>query len=171
MVFARAKLLLEDNCFEEDPGIVEIKFIGPHIDKIYEKTYELMKAVFNVTDADIQEVTSNWGKSEKGEKFKVRWWLRKDMDIFSYIYVRVDLSGETSGKKGSATIKIRGVLRSEYPQDTLWQRSLLYELLRTIWHKVVYHKKREEYAEECRHTIVFFQKKLKEFYDKMKEKG
>ena len=170
MVFARTKLVLEDNCFVEEPGAVNIKFVGPGVTKIYEKVHELMKAVFNVTDADIQEVTSNWGKSEKGEKFKVRWWLHKDIDIFSYLFIRFDLAGEGDAKSGTVTLAVRPLLRSEYPQDTLWQRSLLYELLRTFWHRTVYWKKREEYAEECRHATVFFQKKLKEFYEKMKAK-
>jgi hypothetical protein len=171
MVFARSKLMLEDVCFAEEPGSLEMKLVGPNVTKVYDKMYELMKAVFNVTDADIQESVSNWGKTDKGEKFKVRWWLHKDMDIFSYIFIRFDLSGETDGKSGTATIKARGLLRSEYPQDTLWQRSLFYEVLRTFWHKSFYHRKKEEYAEECRHSMSFFQKKLKEMYDRLKEKG
>jgi hypothetical protein len=39
MVFARSKLTMEDNCFEEEPGSVEMKFVGQNVTKIYKKTY------------------------------------------------------------------------------------------------------------------------------------
>jgi hypothetical protein len=123
-----------------------------------------MKAVFRVSDADIQETEYSWGKSEKGDKFNVVWWMHKDMDIFTYFYIRFHLSGEGTDKTGSAKIAVRGLLRTEYPQDTVWQRSLFYEMLRTFWHRAFYHKKREEYAEECRHSTVLFERRMKEFF-------
>jgi hypothetical protein len=169
MVFARTKLLLEENCFEEEPGGVQMKFVGPQVKNLYNRMYELMKSVFRVPDSDIQETDYNWGKGEKSEKFKVRWWLHKDMDLFTYFYIRVDLSGQVDEKGGSATVSIKGLLRSEYPQDTVWQRSLFYEMLRTFWHRIFYHKKREEYAEECRHSIVYFQKRVRDFFEEVKK--
>jgi hypothetical protein len=170
MVFARAKLTMEENCFVEEPGGVEVKFVGPGVKKLYKLMHESMKSVFNVTDSDIQETDYNWGKSDKGDKFKVRWWLHKDMDLFSYLYVRFDISGEDDNKgNGRVTITTRGLLRTEYPQDTVWQRSLLYEMLRTLWHRAFYHKKREEYAEECRHETVLFMNKMKEYCQRLGE--
>ena len=171
MVFARAKLVLEDNCFAEEPGRLEMKLSGPGTEKLYGKMYQLLKTVFNVSDADIQESSYSWSKGEKGDKFSINWWLHKDMDTFSYLYVNIKLSG-TGGQAGSATIAIRGLLRSEYPQDTVWQRSLFYEMLRTFWHRIFYHRKREEYAEDCRHNIVLFERKIRQFYELLKgEKG
>ena len=169
MVFARTKILLEDNCFEEEPGGVTMRFVGPNMPKLYGKIYEMMKAVFNVPDSDIQETAYNWGKGKGGDKFKVTWWLHKDMDVFSYLYIRFKLAGEGNEKTGKAMFEIRGLLRSEYPQDTVWQRSLFYEMLRTFWHRMFYRKKREEYAEECRHSIVFMQKKVKEFAEELRK--
>lgn len=167
MVFARSKLTMEDNCFEEEPGTVEIKFVGQNVTKLYKKMYETMKAVFRASDADIQETEYNWGKSEKGDKFSITWWMHKDLDIFSYFYINFGLSGEGTDKAGSARIRVRGLLRTEYPQDTVWQRSLFYEMLRTFWHRIFYHRKREEYAEECRHSTVLFERRMKEFFQEM----
>ncbi len=169
MVFARSKLVLEDNCFTEDPGTVQMRFVGPNVKLIYKELYETIKSVFRVSDSDIQETDYSWGKTEKGDKFKVRWWVHKDMDLFTYIYVRFDLSGEGSSEMGNAKIAVKGLMRSEYPQDTVWQRSLFYEMLRTFWHRVFYHKKREEYGEECRHSIILFMNKMKEFCNKLKK--
>jgi hypothetical protein len=169
MVFARAKITIEDNCFEEEPGSVEMRFIGPGVKQLYTKMYELMKSIWRVADSDVQETEYFWGKSEKGDKFKVRWWVHKDMDIFTYFYVRIDLSGEGTDKAGSAKIGVRALLRTEYPQDTVWQRSLFYEVLRTFWHRAFYHRKREEYAEECRHLVVLYEKRIREFYAQLRE--
>ncbi len=170
MAFARAKLTMEDNCFVEEPGGVEMKFVGPNVKKLYKLMYETMKSVFNVTSSDIQETDYNWGKSDKGDKFKVRWWIHKDMDLFSYLYMRMDISGEDDGKgNGKVAIAVRGLLRTEYPQDTVWQRSLFYEMLRTFWHRAFYHKKREEYAEECRHATIIFMDKMKQYCQKLGE--
>jgi len=169
MVFARSKMVLEDNCFAEEPGGVEMRFVGPNVTKIYSKMYDTIKAVFRVSDSDVQETDYSWGKTEKGDKFKVRWWMHKDMDMFSYLYIRFDLAGEGSVELGNAKLGVRGLIRSEYPQDTVWQRSLFYEMMRTFWHRVFYHRKREEYAEECRHSTVLFMNKMKEFCNQLKK--
>ncbi len=169
MPFARTKLVMEDNCFEEEPGWVEMRFVGPNLTKLYKRTYELMRSIFNVPEAQIQETEYNWGKEKDKDKFSVTWWLHKDMDIFTYLYIRFRLKGEGNAKEGKARLEIRGLLRSEYPQDTVWQRSLVYEMLRTFWHRVFYRKKREEYGEECRNSIILMQKEVKEFFEKLKE--
>ncbi len=171
MVFARAKLVLEDNCFEEDPSTLTIRLIGPNVTKLYKYCYELMKSVFNVADSDIQETMYQWGKGKDKDKFSINWYLHKDLDPFSYIYIAFKLKGQGNGSTGSATISLKGHLRSEYPQDTIWQRSLFYEMLRTFWHRMFYHRKREEYAEECRHSMVLFQKKIAEIFSRLKESG
>ncbi|MBI4020239.1 MAG: hypothetical protein HY367_02820, partial [Candidatus Aenigmarchaeota archaeon] len=121
MVFARTKLVLEDNCFEEEPGNVDMSFVGQNVIGLYEKTYQLMKDIFHVVDSDIQETSYNWGKTEKGDKFSVTWWLHKDVDLFTYFFVRVKIAGQYADKTGQAKVQIRGLLRSEYPQDTVWQ--------------------------------------------------
>ena len=41
-------------------------------------------------------------------------------------------------------------------------------MLRTLWHRMFYHKKREEYAEECRHSIVLFMKHMRQFLRELK---
>src|SRR3989338_4811687 len=166
MVFTRTKISMEDNCFVEEPAVVEMRFIGKDVEKLYARSYELMKTVFNVSDSDIQETQYQWAKSEKGDKFNVRWWLHKDVDIFSYFFVRFTFKGQ-AGSPGSASMEVRGLLRTEYPQDTVWQKSLFYEMIRSFWHRAFYAKKREEYGEECRHLTLLFQNKLKEYFERI----
>ncbi|MBI4020739.1 MAG: hypothetical protein HY369_00685 [Candidatus Aenigmarchaeota archaeon] len=169
MVFARAKLVLEDNCFEEEPSTMTIKLEGPHVQRMYKVAYEMIKSVFNVTDSDVQETQVKISKTEHGDKYDVVWWLHKDMDVFSYFYISFKFKAQGDLKSGSLTMAVKGLLRSEYPQDTVWQRSLIYEMLRTFWHRLFYHKKREDYAEECRHAMVIYQRKFVEYFNRLKE--
>ena len=82
------------------------------------------------------------------------------MDLFTYLFVRMDLAAEGTERMGNAKIAVRGLLRTEYPQDTIWQRSLFYEMLRTLWHRILYHKKRDQYTIECKRLSMIFQKKM-----------
>jgi hypothetical protein len=93
----------------------------------------------------------------------------KDMDMFSYIYLKVQLKADGNDRTGNAVITIKPYMRTEYPQDTVWQRSLFYEMLRTIWHRAFYAKKREEYTEECRHLTYTMQEKLREYFRELRE--
>jgi hypothetical protein len=121
-----------------------------------------------VPDSAIQEEKFNWGKGVT-EKFKLMWFVHKDLDQFTYIYLKIAASGEGDEKAGNAMIRIKPYLRTEYPQDTLWQRSLFYEFLRTFWHRVFYHKRREEYNEECKHLTVMLQRQLQELFRELRE--
>ncbi len=169
MVFARTKLILEDRCFEEEPGTIEVKMRVPRITKVYRKIYEMLRGAWNVPESEIQESFFNWSKEKGQDKFHVRWWVHKDIDVFTYIYVRVDLHGSGTDEEGTVLVRIKGWLRSEYPQDTVWQRSLFYEMLRTFWHRVFYRQKREEFAEECRHTMIYFDSQVKEFLHRLQQ--
>lgn len=168
MVYARTKLMMQDNCFPEDPGDVQLKYVGPHVSKIYQRLYEIVKSVFNVPSSAIQEDKYNWGKGET-EKFKVNWLIHKDVDNFSYMYLKVSISAEGTEKMGNATIRLKPYLRTEYPQDTLWQRSLFYEFVRTFWHRTFYHHRRDEMMEECRHISILLQKKMQELFRELRE--
>jgi hypothetical protein len=168
--FARTKILMQDDCYREKPERIFINYVGPHPTKLYYKVYELIKAIFRAADSDILEEKFQWGKGEK-EKFKVRWYLHKDMDIYTYIYIKFDVSGHGDERSGKAEIKIKPVIRTEYPQDTIWQRSLFYEMLRVFWHRSFYFKKREEYAEECRNMLSVFNRNVHEFMRQLREES
>ena len=168
MVYARTKMLMQDNCFPKDPGDVTIRYVGPNTQKLYQRFYDMIKSVMNLPDSAIQEEKFNWGKGIT-EKYKVQWFAHKDMDQFTYIYLKISISAEGDEKVGNANIRIKPYLRTEYPQDTLWQRSLFYEFIRTFWHRAFYEKKREEYNEECKHLTVMLQRQLHELFRELRE--
>lgn len=148
MVWARTKLMIEDALLRPVPKVV-MKFHGPNPQKFYKEIYNLILINFRVSEHSIQEKEFHWSKGNP-EKFKIKWEMNKDLDKFSYYIVEVSLEGESSKSVGSVKIEIDGALRTEYPQDTFWQKSLFYEFMRMIWHSTFYSSKRDEFLREGR---------------------
>jgi hypothetical protein len=103
----------------------------------------------------MQEKKFDWHKGET-EKFSMTWEVDKDLDRFSYLWIEVKLDGHVSKSKGEADVSIEGAIRTEYPQDTIWEKSLFYEMLRMLWHSTFYHGKRAEYVKEARRMMSNF---------------
>lgn len=168
-VFARTKLMIHEDCLAP-PGapFVIINYSGPNPQNIYPQIKKLFGTIFKAAESELQERNFFWDRSGAVEKFGVTFDMIRDLDAFSFMQIIVDLSGEAKpskefGKEGSATIRIDGRIRTEYPQDTLWQRSLLYEMFRVFYHRVIYEEKRRKYKEQCREMISGFQTHLKSF--------
>ncbi|NOZ81532.1 MAG: hypothetical protein GXO63_00025 [Candidatus Micrarchaeota archaeon] len=159
MVWARTKLVIQDDLLKP-VNVIEINFTGPNPQKFYHEIPKLLISIFRLSESDIQERKISWVQGDP-EKFKVLWEAYKELDGLSYYFITVELSGEASKGTGRAKITVEGFLRTEYPQDTIWQRSLFYEVLRIIWHKTVYHGKRMEYLEEGKKLLARFIEELK----------
>ena len=160
MVWARSKLLIHDDLLRP-LNKMTMKFGGKNPDKFYKEIYHLMLVTFRVPEHSIQEKNFEWTTGEK-QKFKIRWVINKDLDKFSYYWIEVNLSGDVSGGVGKADIVVDGALRTEYPQDTFWQRSLFYEFLRMFWHSTFYTAKRTEYLKEGRRILSHFLDSVKQ---------
>jgi hypothetical protein len=61
------------------------------------------------------------------------------------------------------------VLRTEYPQDTLWQKTIFYEMMRVFWHRGFYHNKRREYIIEGRRLLAMLQDQIEEYFRDLRE--
>ena len=154
MVWARTKLMIEDDLLRPLP-VMKIKFSGQNPERFYKEIYKLLLVSFRVSGDSVQEKDFQWSKGET-EKFKISWELNKDLDKFSYYFITVSLSGESSKSSGRAEIEVDGALRTEYPQDTIWQRSLIYEIMRMFWHTTFYNNERDEYLKEGRRLLSLF---------------
>ena len=169
MVYARTKLLIHDYCLEEKPVQLVLNYTGPNPQLAVKKYIELLKLAFKIKDSDIMEKMFNWDRSGKEERFEIEFEVRKDFDKNSYLFVQGGLNGtvrpsEEFGKEGSVRVRIRGAVRAEYPQDTFWQRSLLYELVRVFYHKTIYISLWEKYMAECREMLRLFIDEMRGFF-------
>jgi hypothetical protein len=168
-VFARTKLLIHDDCLAP-PGVPQLKlsYSGPNPQDIYKKIRELLMSVMKAEPTDIREKEVQWDRATSTEKFKISFEVVKDMDTFSFMLVNIDLRGEAKhsrqfGKEGTAEITIESMIRTEYPQDTVWQRSLFYEMFRVFYHKLIYENTRQKYLRQCREETLRIQEEVKSF--------
>jgi len=159
MVWARTKLMIHDDLLRPLPRMT-IRFTGPNPEKFYKEIFNLIVMSFRIPEHSIQEKEFSWHKEEP-EKFNVKWEVNKDLDKFSYYWITIELNGEMSKGHGKADISVEAALRTEYPQDTIWQKSLLYEFLRMTWHTLFYVSKRDEYLREGRRLLSFFLDQIK----------
>ncbi|MEM5804717.1 MAG: hypothetical protein QXU82_02620 [Candidatus Aenigmatarchaeota archaeon] len=158
MVIARTKMVIQDDLLKPWPKAT-VSYAGPNAERFYKEIPKLLQSVFRVHPGDIQEKKFSWSKGEP-EKFSVKWEMDKNLDRNSYYQVTVELKG-TGGKEGKAEIVVDGALRTEYPQDTVWERSLLYEFLRVFWHRIFYWSKREQMIREGSRLLAVYLENLK----------
>ncbi len=169
-IFARTKLIIQDDCWDISGPEMKWSYSGPNPHLAYKKIKDMFFTVWNVKEHErVQEKEFVWDREGKKEKFSVSWELSKDMDRFTYIYARISINGEAieteNGKEGKLNVNIDGVLRTEYPQDTLWERSIFYEMARVFWHKVLYQEQRRLYQDNCRRLMKIFLEELKAFFN------
>jgi hypothetical protein len=167
VVWARTKLLIWDYIFEPVKEI-RISFTGKNPEKFYKKINELIRTVFNVPDAYIQEKDYSWESLQQSDKFKVSWEVNKILDVFSYITVEIDLSGFSASGEGRVDITLKPRLITEYPQDTIWQQNIIYEMMRRFWHRAFYHQKRMEYLNYGKELVTSFESSLKHFSETLR---
>jgi len=176
MVFARSKIMIHEYCIEEKPVFLVLNYTGPNPQLAVKKYVELLKLVFNVTDSQIQEKIFNWDRSGKEENFFIEFELRKDLDKNTYLFIQGQLDGtvrpsEEFGKEGRLRVRIRGAVRTEYPQDTFWQRSIIYEFFRILYHKIIYIGLWEKYLEDCREALQLFINEMKAYLNLLGKTG
>jgi len=176
MVFARSKILIHDYCLEEKPVALTLSYNGPNPQLAVKKYIELLKLVFKVGDSEVQEKIFNWDRSGKEEKFEIEFELRKDMDKISYLWIQGTLEGtirpsEEFGKEGNIRINIRGAVRAEYPQDTIWEKSIVYEFFRVLYHKILYVSAWEKYMADCREMLRLFIEEMKAYLNLIQKTG
>jgi hypothetical protein len=173
-IFARTKLVIHEDCLEVPgtplPGkkFLTLEYSGPNPQAAYYQAKKILSQITKVPEGEIIERDFSWRREVEEEIFSVNFDVIKDMDSFSFIQITISMKGRIKpskevGKEGTLTLNIDGALRTEYPQDTLWQRSLLYELFRAFYHKFIYEGTRKKYKQECVNIINQIYSSLKEF--------
>ena len=168
-IFARTRLIIHDDCLSP-PGLpfVTLNYTGPNPQNLYTQIKKLCETIFRAERGEVQERNYFWDRSSAEEKFQVKWEVVKDLDRFTYMIIEIDFDGsakpsKTFGKEGKANVRIEGILRTEYPQDTVWQRSIFYEIFRVFYHKVIYEETRKQFKIKCRDSINSFSEEIKSF--------
>ncbi len=167
MVWARTKLLIWDYVFEPVKDI-RIAYSGKTPEKLYRKINELIRVVFNVPEGYIQEKTYKWEKKKDTDKFDVSWEVTKMFDTFTYLVIELNLKGFTTSGEGQATVAIKPRMITEYPQDTIWEQNLAYEMLRRFWHVTFYHHRRMEFLDVSKNMCIAFETSIKHHMEEIR---
>lgn len=167
--FARSKLLIENMCITYRPR-VSFSFSGPNPQNAYKKLLKIIVDDIKIPQQNIQEKFFKWDRSGAAETFTAAWEVVKDFDKFSYMFLEITMDGTVKpskefGKEGNVSITMQGIIRTEYPQDTLWERSFLYEIFRSFYHKLLYEDKVKQYVSDCRDWMLFIQNEMKSFFN------
>ena len=166
MVWARSKLTIFDNIFEPQKDIF-INYSGKNPERLYNKIRTMLIQILNIPERKIQEMYYTWEKHGNADKFKIRWRAVKDYDIYSFLRFDVVLNGESENGEGHASIMLKPRFITEYPQDTIIQQSIFYEMARRFWHNTFYHRQRMKWFEEARELSIEFETKLKQFFEEL----
>lgn len=171
MVWARTKLVLYDNIFEEGERDIAMSYSGKHPEKLYYKLKEIFLDVFNVPRNKIQEMHYNWEKKGDSDSIDVRWRVVKDMDMYSFLRFDISFKVKSTAGEGTASIRLKPRFITEYPQDTLIQQSIFYEMARRFWHNTFYQKQRLKWFHLGKELSARFDDAVKQYMDGLRQHG
>ncbi|MGC9310796.1 MAG: hypothetical protein ACP5E4_03685 [Candidatus Aenigmatarchaeota archaeon] len=146
------------------PGLKNLAYTyeGKNPEKIIPFLPKLVKLIFAPTTWQQKEIRVSEGA------YTSMWYLFRDLDPYTYFRVDIELSVKYKDGKGTAKIKMgEPVIITEYSQDTLWQKSFFYEIIRMAWHNVFYRKKLEAHMDWGRAQVSCFEEKLLNFFDEL----
>jgi len=174
-VFARTKLIMEEFCITLRPRLI-FTYTGPNPQKAYQKLMDILVTHIAVPRENIQEKDFRWDRGGETENFSAALEVVKDYDKFSYMQMTIEIKGvlkpsKEFGKEGNVSIVIEGIVRTEYPQDTPWERSFPYEILRRLYDTILYKEQRKRYTDICRDQMLTVQNELKTFFNLLPKMG
>lgn len=157
------KIVIKDDCRKLP---IQFFYEGPNVHVLYPGIKELIMDTLVVSLNDIHEKSVSISRKGESEKIKASFEVVKRLDSFTYMFFEVSLSveqkpSEKFESEGKASVKIKGKLFTELPQETTWQRSFLFQLLWTTSYILWYKRQREKYLEECKELMFRLERNLK----------
>ncbi len=148
----REKIMFIDELTPEDGVVISGK---GNADAVYRKIPEVVSSIMEIPKREVLEK-----KHEVKEGYIASTWeFFKALDDYSYYHFELSFRGD---KEGNVKISFWGKLKTELLRENLWQKSVLYEFLRTIWYEYIYSKgKRKKFLEEGRELARLLAENLK----------
>ncbi len=70
-----------------------------------------------------------------------------------YTFIEIGFETDINTETNDIAIEQEGVLKTTYPENTPFQKSLFYYFLRTVWEKLYYGKVRQQYKTQCKQLL------------------
>ena len=81
------------------------------------------------------------------------------------------MKGFSAGGEGKAVIRLKPRLITEYPQDTIWQQNIMYEMFRRFWHNMFYQQQRMQYLNLGKELLTSMESSVKHFGETLRNGG
>lgn len=144
----------------------------PNPQDVYTEFVDILRMRCNIDKDDINEKKYEHEKKGETESIYVEVESFKPLDKFSQIVIEADItidmrpaSGEEYDYVGDLEIDVEGNVRTEYPQESALQKSILWHAFRVFYEKVLYGDIKENYMKKCNKYMRRIRDELKSYFD------
>lgn len=144
----------------------------PNPQDAYNEIVDILVMRNNFGKNDIREQKYEHEMHEDSEVIRAEIRAYKPKDRFSYIYIKTNMKIEmrpTENEEydyvGDLEVRSTGKVRTEYPQKSAFQRSILWHAFRAFYEKVLYGDVRQNYMNECDEYMRVLRDELKSYFD------
>jgi hypothetical protein len=146
--------ILEDDCLTPNRTLrIDYKGLQPF--KFYSQIVMLLREILEIRTMHVWQREFRWDYTGDPIKFFYRVVCQKNYDAWTKAMFELTFQGThpTDPKKeGELVVFITSKLRTEMPQNTIWQRSNLYKSLRWIYFRTFYNNARRILLGKCIHA-------------------
>ena len=157
------KWVLEDDCLAPRARI-EITYKGKNPLKVLSGLTERLIANFETSSANIYERDYRWDTSSDPRRFFIRIYARRKWDLRNTMMVEIIFEGlqpSDPSKDGEITIKIGGIMKTEFELDTAFKKLPIYKALLWLYCRLFYADVRRGYLKFCQTRIDKFADELR----------
>jgi len=158
--------ILEDDCLTPERTL-RIDFKGPRPFRFYAEIVMILRDILEIRKMHVWEREFRWDLPELHggvAKFFYRVIAQKKYDAWTTAYFELIFQGSQPSdpeKEGEMIISITPKLRTEMPEDTVWQRSAIYKGLRWFYFRTFYSNARRILLGKCIHGTESIVERLK----------
>jgi hypothetical protein len=166
------KYVLEDDCLTPDRTL-RIDFKGHNPFRFYSQIVMILRDILEIRTFHVWQREFRWDFSGEPAKFFYKVIALKPWDNWTKSYFELVFQGtqpSDPNKDGELVIFISPKLRTEIPQNTIWQRSQIYKGLRWLYFRMFYNNARRILLGKCIHNTERIVDKLKSIYGMIPEK-
>lgn len=148
-------LLMEDDCLAPR-HYLELEYNGPNPFKVYMASKPILRKIFEVETKDLWERDFRWDIAGDPHTFYIKIYIDKSLDRFTSMSVEIIFQGwqpSDPNKVGKVKIKLGGVIKTRFPQNTYFQRSLFYRWFIWFYTRYFYNETRRNHLLKCRRWI------------------
>lgn len=144
----------------------------PNPQKAYNEIVDILMMRCDIDKDDIDE--GKYEHSREGETEIIHSEIEavKPFDKFSEVVIEVELDiemrpvkGEEYDYVGDLEVELKGKVRTDYPQENILQKSMIWHAMRVFYEKLLYNDVKEVYKNKVNKYVRILRDDLKSYFD------